>query len=110
MGKVLGHLKPKRVWEIFEEICQIPRPSKKEEKILKYLVDFAVKNGLEYRQDKLGNLVIEKPAAKGCDGFPWVVLQSHVDMVCEKNADVEHDFDTDPIQPKIVEGYHSRGG
>lgn len=102
MGNVLGHLKPKRVWEIFEEICQVPRPSKKEEKIINYLVDFAGKHDLAHRQDKLGNLVIEKPAAKGCEHFPSVVLQSHVDMVCEKNADVEHDFDTDPISPVIA--------
>jgi dipeptidase D len=105
MGKVLGHLKPKRVWEIFEEICQVPRPSKKEEKILNYLVDFARKHSLVYRQDKLGNLVIEKPASTGYEHFPSVVLQSHVDMVCEKNADVEHDFDKDPIRPMIVDGW-----
>ncbi|MFO7999585.1 MAG: aminoacyl-histidine dipeptidase [Bacteroidales bacterium] len=105
MGAVLGHLKPQRVWEMFEEILQVPRPSKKEEKILTYLIDFARKHSLEYRQDKLGNLVIEKPATKGFEDFAKVALQSHVDMVCEKNSDVEHDFDSDPIQAFVEDGW-----
>ncbi len=97
----MGTLNPTRVWELFEEICQIPRPSKKEEKILAYLLGFAEKHQLESRQDRLGNLVIRKPARPGYEDRASVVLQSHVDMVCEKNAGVDHDFDKDPILPRI---------
>ncbi len=105
MGKVLGHLEPKRIWEIFEEICHIPRPSKKEHKIAKYILDFAGKHNLESRQDKTGNIVISKQATKGKENLKTVVLQSHIDMVCEKNSDVEHNFNTDPIRPRIVDGW-----
>lgn len=94
-------LKPEALWHYFEEICRIPRPSKKEGKIAAYLMDFARKQGLEARQDEAGNVLIEKPAAKGMENAPAVVLQSHMDMVCEKNADTSHDFDRDPIQPYI---------
>ncbi len=101
MGKVLGHLEPKSVWNLFEEICEIPRPSRKEVQIREWLVKFAKKNKLDYRQDAIGNIVIRKPAVKGFEKKKILVLQGHVDMVCEKNADVEHDFDKDPIRPLI---------
>ncbi len=105
MSNVLSGLRPTIVWQYFEEICQIPRPSKKEEKILKYLTDFAGKHGLSFTQDRLGNLVIRKGATSGYENRKTVVLQSHVDMVCEKNADVEHDFDNDPILPYIADNW-----
>ncbi len=105
MGKILGHLEPKRVWDIFEEICQIPRPSKKEQRIARYILDFAVKHDLETRQDKTGNIVVLKKATKGNENLKTVVLQSHIDMVCEKDSDVEHDFNTDPIRPRIDNGW-----
>ncbi len=60
-------MQPKRLWEIFEDICQVPRPSKKEERILSFLMDFAREKGLSYEQDKAGNLVIRKPASKGME-------------------------------------------
>jgi len=101
MDKILAHLEPARIWVHFEDICQIPRPSKKEEKILKYLIAFAEEHGLDWKQDKAGNLLISKPASKGFEDRTSVVLQSHVDMVCEKNSDVEHDFDHDPIVPRV---------
>lgn len=101
MSKILSHLEPARIWAHFEDICQIPRPSKKEEKILKHLIAFAENHGLPYKQDKTGNLLISKPASKGFENRAWVVLQSHVDMVCEKNSDMVHDFDHDPIVPRI---------
>ncbi|MGB9771822.1 MAG: aminoacyl-histidine dipeptidase [Candidatus Kapaibacteriota bacterium] len=101
MGNILGNLEPKIVWDIFEEITQVPRPSKREEKIVAYVIEFAKKNGLEYRQDKLGNVVIKKPATPGMENRKGVVLQGHLDMVCEKNADVEHDFLNDPIKPYV---------
>jgi len=101
MKKIPGHLNPRELWHYFEEICQIPRPSKKEGKILKYLTDFAKEHGLDYRSDQIGNLLISKPGTKGNEKKKIVVLQSHVDMVCEKNSDVEHNFDKDPIVPRI---------
>ena len=105
MERILGSLEPKRLWELFEDICQVPRPSKKEEKILAFLMQFAEKNGLVYKQDKAGNLVIRKAASKGYEDRATIVLQSHVDMVCEKNEGVEHDFDNDPIRPRIEDGW-----
>ncbi len=105
MTKVLEHLKPERLWQLFEEICQVPRPSKKEEKILAYLIDFAKRHKLDYKQDKVGNLIITKEASKGYEDRASIVLQSHVDMVCEKNDGIEHDFNTDPIKPEIVDGW-----
>ncbi|MCM1029896.1 MAG: aminoacyl-histidine dipeptidase [Oscillibacter sp.] len=97
----LQNLKPEALWHYFEEICRIPRPSKKEGKIAAYLMDFAQKQGLEARQDEAGNVLIKKPAIKGMEKAPVVVLQSHMDMVCEKNAATSHDFDRDPIQPYV---------
>jgi len=97
----LKNLSPKLVWSYFEEICQVPRPSKKEEKIIEYLVDFAKKHNLEHRIDKAGNVLITKEATKGYEKLETVVLQSHMDMVCEANKDKKHDFDKDPIEPVI---------
>lgn len=99
----IRNLEPKVVWKYFYDITQIPRPSKKEEKILAYLHDFAKEHNLEVKQDSAGNMLLTKPAAKGKENVPTVILQSHVDMVCEKNSDVEHDFDNDPIQT-VIEG------
>ena len=97
----ISRLEPRAVWEIFDEITQVPRPSKKEEKIIAYLERFARKHSLDYRKDTAGNIVMYKKATPSMAGKPTVVLQSHMDMVCEKNADVAFDFMTDPIQPYI---------
>ncbi|HYX09042.1 MAG TPA: aminoacyl-histidine dipeptidase [Bacteroidales bacterium] len=97
----LKALTPGDVWMYFEEICTIPRPSKKEEKIIAYLLEFGSKHNLVTRRDKIGNVVIKKPATPGMENRKTVVLQSHVDMVCEKNATTDHDFDKDPIKPFI---------
>lgn len=94
-------LKPERVWHYFEEICRIPRPSKKEEKMARYLLDFAAREGLEARQDAAGNVLIRKPASPGKEQAPTLVLQAHMDMVCEKNSETVHDFGKDPILPYI---------
>ena len=91
-------LEPKLVWELFDDITRVPRPSKKEGRIIAFLEEFAVARNLEYRKDKTGNVVILKPATAGYEDFPTVVLQSHMDMVCEKNSDVDFDFDNDPIR------------
>lgn len=98
---MLENLEPKAVWTYFEEICQVPRPSKKEEKIIAFLEDFAKKNNLEYSKDEIGNVVICKPATKGFENKPTVCLQSHMDMVCEKNSDKDFDFENDAIVPVI---------
>lgn len=94
-------LKPAGVFKYFAEICQVPRPSKKEEKIIAYLKAFGEKHNLETKVDEAGNVLIKKPATPGKENLKTVVLQSHVDMVCEKNNNVEHDFLTDPIETEI---------
>jgi aminoacyl-histidine dipeptidase len=96
-------LKPNLIWELFDEITQVPRPSKKEEKIVQYLVDFAKKHGLEVKTDKALNVLITKPATPGMENRKSIILQSHTDMVCEKNSDTEFDFDTQGIQT-FIEG------
>jgi dipeptidase D len=98
----IKNLAPRAVWSIFDEITRIPRPSKHEEKIVAWLVAFAERHGLEYRRDEVDNVVILKPASPGMEGHPTVVLQNHVDMVCEKNSDVEFDFMRDPIETRIT--------
>ncbi len=94
-------LKPVGIWSYFHEITQIPRPSKKEEKIIAYLLDFAKKHNLEVKKDNAGNVLIIKPATKGKENLPTVILQGHVDMVCEKNAGTVHDFENDPIETYV---------
>ena len=99
----LSELKPESVFYYFSEICKVPRPSKKEEKIISYLENFAAEQKLEIKKDEAGNILIKKPATPGKENLKTVVLQSHVDMVCEKNNDVEHDFLADPIET-IIDG------
>lgn len=101
MGNILGHLEPKLVWHHFEEICKYPRPSKKEEKIAEYVLSVGKRLGLQTERDKFGNILIRKPATPGKENLKTVVLQGHIDMVCESNRGVQHDFDNDPIQPYI---------
>ena len=98
MGKI-ANLQPSAIWKYFDEITQIPRPSKKEEKIRDYLHQWAAKHGLPIVQDSTGNIIITKQATDPT--LSGVILQSHVDMVCEKNSETEHDFDNDPIQTSI---------
>jgi dipeptidase D len=100
---ILSELNPAPIWIYFEEICKIPRLSKNEGQIRKYLLDFARKNGLESKEDEIGNILITKPAAPGMENRKTVVLQSHMDMVGEKNADYPHNWTTDPILP-VVKG------
>ena len=94
-------LQPECVFHYFAEICNIPRPSKKEEKIIAYLQDFGKKHGLETHVDKTGNVLMKKAATPGLENRKVVVLQAHTDMVCEKNKDTQHNFDEDPIQTYI---------
>ncbi|MBU0764175.1 MAG: beta-Ala-His dipeptidase, partial [Bacteroidetes bacterium] len=97
----LKGLQPDEVWSRFEEICQVPRPSKKEEKITEYLLSWAKENNIEAKSDKAGNVVMKKPATPGKENTRSVVMQSHMDMVCEKNSDVDFNFETDAIKPYI---------
>lgn len=106
----LKNLEPAIVWQYFEEICKVPRPSTKEDKIIKYLIEFAEKNKFEYAKDDAGNIIIRKPATKGMEKSKPVVLQSHMDMVCEKNSDVKFDFDNDPIQAVVDNGWVRANG
>lgn len=101
----LASLKPELVWKFFFELTQIPRPSKKEEKIREYLRNLAKNNSIDYSEDSLGNIVFRIPATPGYENNPIVVLQGHVDMVCEKNKDVEFDFDNQPINVYIDGNY-----
>jgi dipeptidase D len=101
MERTLKHLEPERLWFRFSEICNVPRPSKKEEKIAAYLKSFAGKLKLECMEDDCGNVLIRKKASPGYENHKGVVLQSHMDMVCEKNSDIVHDFNKDPIRPRV---------
>ena len=94
-------LKPKAVFDYFAEINKVPRPSKHEEKMIAYLKDFAEKNSLAFKTDEAGNVLIAKPATPGMEGRPTVVLQGHMDMVCEKRSDRVIDFENDPIETFI---------
>ncbi len=98
---VIENLEPKLVWKHFDEIRKIPRCSKHEEKIREHIIDFAKQHNLKLKTDKTGNVVISKSASSGMEGKPTVVLQGHMDMVCEKNSDVEFDFANDPIKLKL---------
>lgn len=95
--KSIKTLSPKPVFAIFEQITRIARPSKQETQILEYIKTFADERKLVWKQDAKGNVVVRKPATKGYETKAGVVLQSHVDMVCEKDAAVVHDFSKDPI-------------
>lgn len=101
MNNNIRNFEPKLLWEYFDDICKVPRPSKKEDQIIKFLKDFGAKHNLETLQDETGNILIRKDATKGFEIRPSVVLQSHMDMVCEKNSDVDFNFDTDAIIPVI---------
>lgn len=94
-------LQPGALWGYFDQITRIPRPSKREALILKYLQDFAQAHELPCEQDSTGNLLITKPATAGMESRPGVIVQTHVDMVCEKNSDVTFDFEHDAIRTRI---------
>ncbi len=101
----LINLEPQSIWHYFNEVSKVPRPSKHEDKIIDFLLRFAVSNRLEAKRDESGNIVIRKSGTKGMESAKAVILQSHMDMVCEKNEGVEHDFFNDPIVPIIENGW-----
>ena len=96
-----SELKPAVVFEQFAKINQIPRPSKREEKMIEYLKSWGESHGLDTKVDETGNVLIRKPATKGMENRKTVILQSHMDMVCDKLVDYEIDFDNDPIKTYI---------
>ncbi len=99
MSKVaIEGLEPKLVWEYFYGITQVPHPSKKEEKIRVHVKEFATSNNFDFVEDEVGNIVIKVPATPGYENAPTIVIQGHIDMVCEKNKGTEHDFENDPIK------------
>lgn len=98
----IKELKPALIWGIFDQITKVPRPSKKEEKIRQFLLDFAKEHNISVKTDEVGNVVMSKPATPGKENAPTVVLQGHMDMVCESN-DKNFDFDNNPITT-IIDG------
>ncbi len=101
MSAEIKNLDPAAMWEIFYELTQIPRPSKKEEKAAEYAKAFGEKLGLETIVDTAGNIIIKKPASPGYENRIGVILQGHLDMVPQKNSDTDHDFEKDPIEAYI---------
>lgn len=97
----IKNLEPKIFWEIFDAITKVPRPSKKEGKIREWLVNFAKENGLACKVDATGNVLVSCPATPGREDRETLVMQAHMDMVCEKNSNIEHDFENDPLETYI---------
>ncbi|MBS1548425.1 MAG: aminoacyl-histidine dipeptidase [Bacteroidetes bacterium] len=91
------HLEPKEIWKNFSALNSVPRPSKKEEKVIAFIKNFGESLGLPTKVDEVGNVIIQKPATLGMENRKTIVLQSHLDMVCQKNNDVDFDFDTQGI-------------
>lgn len=107
---VLENCEPKRVFHYFEEICKIPHGSGNTKQISDYLVQFAKDHGLDYIQDVMNNVVIYKPGTAGYENAPTVIIQGHMDMVCEKRPDVEHDFTKDGLNLSVEGDYISANG
>jgi dipeptidase D len=99
----IRNLEPKAVWNYFHEITQIPRPSKHEQNMIKFMKEFGKKHNLETIEDSVGNVIIRKPATKGMENRMGVIFQTHLDMVPQKNSDKKHDFEKDPIET-IIDG------
>ncbi|SDZ87076.1 aminoacyl-histidine dipeptidase [Microbulbifer marinus] len=97
----IAELNPTPLWKHFAKLCEIPRPSKHEDRVVEYIVDFCKERGLDVQLDQVGNIIIKKPATPGMEDRKILAMQSHVDMVPQKNADSDHDFLTDPIRPQI---------
>lgn len=97
----ISNLSPASLWQFFDKICSIPHPSKHEEALAQYIINWATEQNLDVRRDPTGNVFIKKPATPGMENKKAVVLQAHIDMVPQKNEDTDHDFAKDPIQPYI---------
>ncbi|MDP1997860.1 MAG: hypothetical protein Q8J90_11740 [Gallionella sp.] len=99
------NLQPQIVWAHFATLCAIPRPSLHEAALIEHLTAWAQARGIEYAVDGAGNLILKKPASPGCEGQPGVILQGHLDMVCQANAGTQHDFERDPINAVVRDGW-----
>lgn len=106
----LAHLEPRPVWARFDELRRIPRPSKAEAQVREHVLGWAAAQGFATRTDAAGNVVVAVPASAGREGAPIVVLQAHLDMVCEKRSEVAHDFDRDPIPVEVADGWVRAAG
>lgn len=101
MTQRLEELNPTLLWKHFSSLCEIPRPSKHEEKVISHVVNFASKHSLEHHVDQMGNIIVRKPATPGLENKKGVIFQTHLDMVPQKNNDTSHDFTKDPIKAYI---------
>ena len=101
----VADLEPKALWAHFDDILKIPRGSKNEAEMREHVIAIAERNGMDYSTDETGNVVVRVPATPGNESAPVVILQAHLDMVNEKNSDVDHDFDKDPIVPELDGDY-----
>lgn len=101
----LTRFAPQPVWKHFATLCEIPRPSKHEQRLREHLLAWANARGVQSTVDATGNLLLRKPASPGREHLPGVVLQGHLDMVCQKNDGIAHDFFRDPIRPQFVDGW-----
>ncbi len=98
MNEFVNDLNPRQIWKNFASLLNIPRPSKKEERIIAFMKSFGENLGLETIVDETGNVIIKKPATPGKENVKGVILQGHLDMVPQKNSDKVHNFETDPIE------------
>lgn len=101
MNEEIRNLEPKALWNKFADLNAVPRPSKKEERVIAFMKDFGKNLGLETMEDEVGNVIIKKPATKGMENRKMVVLQSHLDMVHQKNNDTDFNFDTQGIEMHV---------
>src|SRR5262245_34293258 len=102
MPDALAALEPRTLWSYFARLASIPRPSKHEERVVSWLKALAAERGFPLAADAVGNLVLRVPASKGHERAQPVILQAHLDMVCEKNNDVAFDFMSDPIRTRVA--------
>lgn len=105
MNQEIRNLEPKQVWNKFADLNAVPRPSKQEERVIAFMVDFGKSLGLETIQDEVGNVIIKKPATAGMENRKTIVMQSHLDMVHQKNNDTDFDFDTQGIEMYVEDGW-----
>ncbi|HUX89951.1 MAG TPA: aminoacyl-histidine dipeptidase [Gallionellaceae bacterium] len=101
----LENLQPRSVWAHFATLCSIPRPSYQEAALREHLISWAQARGIASSVDAAGNLILKKPASPGCEAKPGVILQGHLDMVCQANAGTQHDFARDPINAVVRDGW-----
>ncbi|NNK62619.1 MAG: cytosol nonspecific dipeptidase, partial [Gemmatimonadetes bacterium] len=106
----VSDLEPTRLWTFFDRILTIPRGSKEEERMRAFVLEIADGLGLDHDVDDTGNVVVRKPATSGMENAPGTILQAHLDMVNEKNSDVEFDFATDAIRPLLDGDYLTADG